>query len=314
MRLVLCFGVVIFLLGLVSSNTAFAQQDAQYTHYMFNSLAFNPGYAGTRGALNFTALGRFQWVGVEGAPKTFVLSGHSPITNQNMGVGGWVETDRIGVHNRTSLFGNYAYHLPVSEQNALSLGLTAGFWHYASNWGNAGNILNPDDPNAINESSKILPNFGLGAFFYGENYYAGLSAPHILAQKLDEIALEAKQFLHLYLTGGYLFPLSEKLQLMPTALVKMTPNSSPVTFDVNANLIFDNKFGIGVGYRNSDAIDVMLQFNHKQLRIGYAYDLTLSQLKTFGSGSHEIMLGIDLGNKGNDDFGSDGKVLSPRFF
>ena len=297
---------------MLDSERATAQQDAEYTQYMFNSLVLNPAYAGSRDALSATAIYRHQWAGMDGAPRTLSLGGHSPIGDR-VGVGLFLENDRIGVHNRFSLFGSYAYKIPVAADGNLSLGLQAGILSYASNWANLPNIQDPTDPNFQGQQSKLLPNFGIGAYYYTDRYYVGLSVPHLLANNLDDISPQAKQYMHYFLTGGMVFDINSDLKLKPSILIKHVPSLSPLEADLNVSLLFRDALWVGMGYRTADALLFLLEYQFPTgLRIGYSYDLTLTKLSGFNSGSHEIMLGIDL------DTGSGGnsiqKVLSPRYF
>ncbi len=310
---------IIFSLLLFTAFTgAFAQQDAQYTQYMFNSMVINPAYAGSLDATSITAIYRHQWVGMAGAPRTFAASVHSPIVDK-MGLGFFLENDVIGVHNRLSAYGSYAYHLPVGESTKLSLGLSAGMLYYTSDWSKAPDILNPDDPQFTGTSSKVLPNFGVGAFFYDDNYYAGISVPHLLAAKMEAADTSisiSKYDQHIFLTGGYVFELSPSLKMKPAVLLKMVPGKAPVEADINLNFLIKDAIGLGAGFHTGTGIAFLAQyFFNNGLRLGYAYDYNLNQLSGFNSGSHEIMLGWDIARKKSDRTPEEKeKVLSPRFF
>lgn len=307
------FIAVLLMLGV--SADIFAQQDSEYTHYMFNSLVLNPGYAGSRGALSGTAIYRHQWAGITGAPRTFSLAGHSPF-GERVGVGLYMESDRVGVHNRLSLFGSYAYRIPIAADGNLSLGIQAGFRNYVSDWNDSDlNIQNTSDPSLSGKQSKLLPNFGLGAYYYTERYYVGLSIPHLIDNKLDKVQELAKEYKHYFLTGGVVLDISPTVKFKPSVLLKSVPAVAPLEVDINLNFLFQDALWAGVGYRTADALLFMLEYQFANgLRLGYSYDLTLTQLGAHNSGSHEIMLGWDLAGGLGGGGGDGDKVLSPRFF
>lgn len=292
-----------------------AQQQAEYTQYMFNNLAFNPAYAGSRGTLSAVAIYRMQWVGIDGAPRSFSINGHD-LLGEKHGVGLHIENDKIGVHNRLSLFGNYAFHIPLNQAVHLSIGTTAGVFNYRSNWSEQP-PKDVNDPIIAENTNKWMPNFGLGAHLYSEKYYVGLSVPRLLSNKLNDVTsgnltLESKEYLHAWLTAGYVFDISDNVRFKPSTLVKVAKNA-PVEADINASFLFNNAFWAGITYRTGDSVDLLLEYNFKNgLRIGYAYDLTTTKLSGYNSGSHEIMLGYDLTHK--PKAGDENKVLSPRFF
>lgn len=299
---------VLTLLFTLLSIGAIAQQDAQYTQYMFNMLSVNPAYAGSRNAISPMLIFRKQWVGIEKSPLSFAASIHAPM-RENMGIGLYLENDIIGVHNRFTAMGSYAYQIPIGTQGAkLALGLQAGVLHYTSDWAQA-SIQQPGDPVIDQNTSKLLPNFGLGAYYFAERYYVGFSIPHLLDSTLDNVTETASQYKHYFLSGGMVFDLSSSLKLKPTILIKSVPGYAPLEADINANLLIKDMFWVGLGYRTGDAINALLQYNMKNgFRVGYAYDFTLSKLNNYTSGSHEIMLGWDFGSRKID------KILSPRYF
>lgn len=301
----------------LSGLNLYAQQDAQYTQYMFNGLVINPAYAGTRGAVSLTAIYRHQWAGFAGAPRSVSASIHSPVGNK-MGLGFFLENDKIGVHNRLSAYGSYAYRIPINDATQLSLGLDAGLLYYSSDWTQAPNPVNPDDPQFANNVSRVLPNFGLGAYWYSDRYYVGLSVPHLLSSRLDDpdaLNYVSKYDMHLFLTGGVVFDLSESVKLKPTILLKSIPAKAPIEVDANINFLFNDAFWAGVGYHSGTGIAAILQYQFaNNLRIGYAYDFNLNNLAPTNSGSHEIMLGWDFARNSPKAPKDKGKVLSPRYF
>lgn len=306
--------LLVFCCLLASYTLAFAQQDAQYTMYFFNSLAYNPAYAGSVGLTSLTAIYRHQWAGFDGAPRTFAASIHSPIANQKMGLGFMLENDRLGIHNRLSAFGSYAYHIPMNDKVKLSLGLNAGMLYYTSNWADAPNPIDITDPNFQNTQTKVLPNIGLGAYLYSERYYVGLSVPHLLEGTLDNISALSKYDRHYFLTGGVVIDLNDKLRFKPSALLKYVPNA-PLEADINLSFLLNDALWLGAAFHTGTGIAVpIIQYQFKNgLRLGYSYDYNLNGLAGSNSGSHEVMLGWDFAgnNKGGN---AKDKVLSPRFF
>jgi type IX secretion system PorP/SprF family membrane protein len=301
--------VAVALLG--SIGPAFGQQDAQYSQYMFNQLSYNPAYAGSREALSATMVLRRQWLGFEGGPTTGNINVHAPIFNERHGLGFNFEHDRIGVTQQSNLAFSYAYRIPVSK-GFLSLGLDAGLLQYKVNFAE----INPVDQDPSKPSvnvSALLPRAGAGAYFYTNKFYAGVSAPNLLAGRYfgssNQTAgqLASKQSMHLFGMLGAILPLGNAVSFRPSGVVKYAAGA-PMQIDLNATLFFAKVIGVGVGYRNTDAMIFMLEYQSKRrFRAGYAYDMTLSPLRTVTSGSHELMIGIDLGwGKAN--------FMTPRYF
>lgn len=297
---------VLFWLGFLGLQSVFAQQDAQYTQYMFNTLVINPAYAGSREAVSILGIYRNQWTGFDGSPTSIAASVHSPIGDK-LGLGLFLEADKIGVHQRLSAYTSYAYKIAMGS-GFLSLGLQAGVLQYSSDWSELPEVLDPDDPNFVADNSKLLPNFGLGVYYYTEQFFVGASVPHLLESGIDEISELAVQERHYWLTAGVAIPLNEKLKLQPSLLMRSVPSIAPVNVDVNVSLIINDIFRVGAGYRSSQAVLFMLEYQQDKLRVGYSYDLGMSTLADYHSGTHEIMVGLDLPNNLLQ------KVQSPRFF
>ncbi|MGB0929266.1 MAG: PorP/SprF family type IX secretion system membrane protein [Chitinophagales bacterium] len=297
--LILC----LIFLGLQS---VFAQQDAQYTQYMFNTLVINPAYAGSRDAVSILGIYRNQWTGFNGSPTSFAASVHSPV-GEKLGLGLFLESDQIGVHQRLSAYTAYAYKIALGG-GYLSLGLQAGVLQYSSDWSELPEVLDPDDPIFLADNSKLLPNFGLGVYYYSEQFFVGVSVPHLLEGNIDEVSELAMQDRHYWATAGVAIPLNDNLKVQPSLLVRMVPSIAPVNIDANLSLIINNIFRVGAGYRSSQAVLFMLEYQQDKLRVGYSYDLGLSSLADYHSGSHEIMVGLDLPTNKLQ------KVQSPRFF
>ncbi|MGJ8734946.1 MAG: PorP/SprF family type IX secretion system membrane protein [Cellulophaga sp.] len=299
------------------SLQSFAQQDPQFTQYMYNMSIINPAYATAQESiLNLGGLYRTQWVGVEGAPKTGTFFAHTPI-NEKIEMGISFTNDNIGdVVSENNIYADFAYVLRVGFQAKLSLGLKAGFTLFDVNFDGfnlqSGNVSTDV---AFNENvNKTFPNLGIGAFYFTENYYIGLSAPNLLTTKHIEtengIKSTGVQDIHYFLTGGYVFDINRDLKFKPAFMAKSV-RGAPLAVDITANVLFNDRFEVGLGYRLDDAISGLASFRvTPDLKIGYAYDFTTSNLGDFNSGSHEIFILFDI-----DLFGLKGGYdRSPRFF
>ena len=302
---------VIWLMGFVMLS----QQDPQYTQYMYNMSVINPAYAtDTPGAINLGAIYRTQWVGSVGGPTTGSFFAHTSIINRLEG-GISIVHDEIGdVVKQTNAFADVNYVIPVSEKSKLSFGIKAGATFFSTNFN--GFVYSDPEPDAAfaNNLSKTFPNIGIGAYYFGEQYYVGLSAPNLLKSKhLDSdsgiIAAGAEE-LHMFLTAGYVFNINENLKLKPAFMTKAVAGA-PLSLDLTANVLFNNFVEVGAGYRFDDSFSGLFNIRiTPSLRVGYAYDYTISNLGKFNSGSHEVMILFDINslipNKGYDK--------SPRFF
>ncbi|TGV00921.1 PorP/SprF family type IX secretion system membrane protein [Flavivirga rizhaonensis] len=299
------------------SFQSFAQQDPQFTQYMYNMSIINPAYATADEAiLNLGGLYRTQWVGVEGAPKTGTFFAHTPI-NEKIEMGISFSNDNIGdIVNENNIYADFAYILPVGFEAKLSLGIKAGVTLFDVNFDGfnlqSGNVSTDV---AFNENiSKTFPNLGIGAFYFTENYYIGLSAPNLLTTKHIETENGVKstgvQDIHYFLTGGYVFNINRDVKFKPAFMAKSV-RGAPLSLDITANVLFNNRFEAGLGYRLDDAISGLVSFRvTPELKIGYAYDFTTTNLGDFNSGSHEIFILFDI-----DLFGLKGGYdRSPRFF
>jgi type IX secretion system PorP/SprF family membrane protein len=301
--------IILGTLAILSINFIYSQQDPQYTQYMYNMHIVNPAYAGSEGTLNIGLLHRTQWVGLDGAPKTTVAAINAPI-KKNIGMGLSVFADEIGPVKEQNVFLDVSYTIQTSDYANLAFGLKGGFTFLDANLStlDLGDDI-PDDlfNNDINDS---YANFGAGAFYYTDHFYAGLSMPNILNQfhlnRKGGIISSASEKMHYYLTSGYVFEMNDNLKLKPSVLLKGV-EGAPLSIDVAGNVLINNKFELGVSWRIDDSLNALMNVEvAKGFRIGYAYDYTLSNLGDFSSGSHEIILLINISNSRNG--------LSPRFF
>lgn len=293
---------------------ATAQQDPEYTHYMYNMSVVNPAYAtGVPAMMNFGGMYRTQWVGAVGAPKTFTFFGHTAI-NDKIETGLSLISDDIGdgAKKENNFYADFAYILNLGGKNKLSLGLKAGFSTIQTNF-NGFRFTDPQTDAAFAENVNVTrPNIGVGAYYFRDNLYVGISAPNLLSSKHIEeksgISSYGSEKIHTFLTAGYVFQVSDKVKLKPAFMSKIVPGG-PLTLDLTANVLYNEKFELGAAYRLDDAVSILANINiTPTLRVGYAYDYTLTNLGQFNSGTHEIMLLFDL------DLLGKGFDKSPRFF
>jgi len=285
-----------------------AQQLPQFTQYMYNTISVNPAYAGSRDGFSLTALNRNQWVGIEGAPRTQTLSIHSPLRNERIGVGLSVINDKTGYENYTYIYGDISYTIPVGRETTLSFGIKGGFSYYDLDEDLFTDPQVMDDPFFRDQFNKWTPNVGAGLYLSAQNWYVGLSAPKFINNDNNDfnqyVALEQ---VHYYLTGGYVFDLNDTWKLRPTALAKAT-SGAPLSVDISATTIYDEKLYLGATYRIDDAIGAFVDLRvFEPLRIGYAYEYSISDLRPYTSGSHEIILIYEFRFRNT-------RYKSPRFF
>ena len=313
--LAICIGFCLF-----GNQEAQAQQDARYSHYMFNGLVLNPAYAGKVGGLSLLALYRTQWVGLQGAPRTIALSGHTALgQRKQVGVGGWLEYDQIGVHDRFRLYGTYAYKIPVGAAGTLSLGVQGGALFLNSKFTQ---VQSAPEAGVIDQVfredlSQVLPNFGVGTYYHTNRFYLGLSAPHLLNNTINtngdaQLSRVARQYRHYLLTGGLVLPVGS-IDIMPSFLVKAIPGDAPIQADLNLNAFINRFLWLGASFRldqspEPESLDFIAGVQLKSgMRISFAYDLTLSMLNNKHNGSYEVILGYDFQGKGK-------RLITPRYF
>jgi type IX secretion system PorP/SprF family membrane protein len=304
---------IIGLLIMLFSLSGFAQQDAQYTQYMYNTVVVNPAYAGSRQAMSIFALHRNQWVGIEGAPVTNSFSINTPISESKVGLGLSFVNDQIGPSEENNIAVDFSYTIPVSENYKMSFGLKG-----------SANLLNvdftkldqyPGDPIfEDNIDNKFSPNIGIGFYLHSDKSYIGISAPNLIeTEHFDGSATSsssshiATEKINYYLIAGHVFDLSPSLKLKPSLQTKYV-QGAPLQVDVSANFMIEEKFVAGLAYRWSAAMSAMVGFQASDSWfIGYSYDFDTTDLADYNSGSHEIFLRFELFNKYD-------KIISPRFF
>lgn len=321
---------------------ASAQQDPMFTKYMFNSLVFNPAYAGSQGYMSARLLHRGQWIqGIDGAPTTQSLTLHSPL-NEKIGLGLSIINDAIGPTNTMTANAAYAYHIPF-KKGKLSVAIQGGGMYWRANW----NKLKAKDPNDHFEEDPtptlFLPNFGAGLYYYTDKYYLGFSVPHLINYDMNKMGADrdqsiksAKLYRHYYFTAGAAFPINPAIVFKPSILVKnigffgeFNPSDNldrpgaPTEIDIDASFFLYETLWVGASFRSAigafyneddprrssfDSADLWMSYYLKNgLRIGAAYDFPLNKLQPSTVGSFEVMLGFDFAFKLD-------KIVTPRYF
>ena len=302
------------LIGLGSFSLQ-AQQVPMFTHYMYNTLSINPAYAGSRQAFSITGLHRSQWVGFSGAPITQTLTMHSP-AGEHVGLGLSLMNDRIGPVNTTSIFGSFAYIMKLTEKSKLALGLSGGANILQAEL-NKIDVVDESDPVFIATNSKTMPNFGFGAYYSMERFYAGVSIPNLLENNYLSTTLDngtqslAKERRHYFFIAGAMLDLTENgnLAFRPTTLVKYV-YAAPAQVDLTAAFILRKKLLLGAMWRSDDAVGALIGLDlSEQLYVGYSFDYSFG-VRTFkyNQGSHEVVLRYDF------IFTSKKQIISPRYF
>ncbi|OQX97019.1 MAG: hypothetical protein B6I20_13555 [Bacteroidetes bacterium 4572_117] len=306
---------ILFTLGLSLINfVLLAQQDAMFTHYMFNTIAINPAYAGSRDAFTITGLHRSQWVDFEGAPTTQTLTMHTPIPLKNAGVGLSFVNDKIGPTNTTSFYADFSYKIKINKKANLAFGFKAGVNLFFGDLTSL-SLISPNDPAfTADKQSKLLPNFGFGLYYFTDKYYAGLSVPKLLENDFSNNSVSGSVDLgseekHYFFIAGAVLSLNESFKLKPTTFVKVT-NAAPIEADLTGTLIYNDKFWLGAMFRTGDAMGVLVGMNITDvLAVGYSFDWSYTnKTAVYNKGSHEIMLRYDL------IFSNEKKIYSPRYF
>jgi type IX secretion system PorP/SprF family membrane protein len=306
------FTIAFALMILVSAH---AQQDPQYTQYMYTMTVINPAYAGSQENLAIGLLYRSQWVGIDDSPKSATFSANSPV-GKNVGVGLSIVSDKVGPVEENNVFADFSYTLQLGGEHRLAFGVKTGATFQKiglfSDIGN-GYVPDPGDEAFSENTNNTYFNVGAGVFYYTDNYYVSFSIPNMLTNTYLDVSNNGQAYkygsenMHYFLSAGYVFNLSENTKFKPSFMLKSAINT-PASLDVSANFLFFEKFEIGATYRLDDSVGAMANFAiTPEIRIGYAYDYVTSALNVTTSGSHEIMLLFDL------NFPK--KVsISPRFF
>lgn len=303
-------GLMVILTGM----QCLAQQEAMYTHYMFNTQGVNPAFAGSRPAFSVTTLHRSQWSVIPGHPVTQTLAMQTPLRRENMGLGLSLYNDRLGPERTTSVFGDYAYTIRVNEVSTLSMGIKAGISMHSINY-NELYTEQPDDPLMRNrENSHWLPNVGFGLYYRHESFFAGFSIPHMMQQNfLSNSVIGGARFAlkqrHYYFIAGTAIDISEDVIVVPTTYVKMT-RGAPAELDLTTNFLFYERFMLGVMFRTRDALGVLAGLRiTSQWMLCYSYDWTvINNIPNNNFGSHEVVLRYDF------IFNDNHRITSPTHF
>lgn len=300
--------------------SATAQQDAQYTQFMFNKIAFNPAYAGSHKAPCLSGIYRTQWVNLDGAPVSQNVNFHMPLFNNRVGVGLSIYHDKIGPTNTWNYAMQYAYRAKIGKGD-LSFGVQGQIRDYQVDWRDVKSVHSGDALYGFREDSKMIPNFGFGIYYGRENFYAGVSMPRLLNNDLTfqydgniqntDFSKEARHFFGM---AGFILPTSDAVKLKPAILIKYAANA-PLDIDLHGGVIFYDKINIGATYRiggfqgnAGESIDFVLQMVFTdRLKAGIAYDYTLSDIRTYQSGTYELMLEYCIQSKQRG-------TTNPRFF
>lgn len=299
----------------IVSIGAQAQQDPMYTHYMYNTLAVNPAYAGSREALTVTALHRSQWLDFNGAPMTQTLTLHSPILSKNIGVGLAASNDRVGPINNTMITGSLAYIMRLTKKSKLAFGLSGGINVLQANLTGLSLDQQNDPTFSNNIRNRVTPNFGAGAYYSRERFYVGISSPNLIQNNYSSfdnvggVTLNGKAIRHYFFIAGAVFNMTNNLAFKPTTLVKFTMGA-PIQADFTASFIIMKKFLLGAMYRTGDSFGALFGLDiNEQFHIGYSFDWSFG-LRTakYNQGSHEIMLRYDF------IFSGKKQIHSPRYF
>lgn len=306
--------LVLILFIVLFNSLSFAQQDAQYTQYMYNTISVNPGYAGSRDVLSLTGLYRTQWVGLEGAPKTMTFSGHSPLRNEKLGLGVSIVRDQIWIQDETYLDIDFSYTINTSDNGQLAFGIKAGahLLNIDFTKTNPENSTDDDFDIANNVDNKFSPNVGFGIYYHTEKFYIGYSAPTLLKTKyyeddINSISYLAKDRVNHYLIAGYVFDLSSSVKFKPAILFKAV-QGAPLQADLSGNFLVNDKLTLGLAYRWDASLSGLIGFQLSEgIMMGYAYDWETTELNNYNSGSHEFFLRFEFRS-------SKEGIVSPRFF
>lgn len=300
---------LLWLLVSFSGWYAVAQQNPEYTQYMYNTITVNPGYTGSVGTLEANLLLRKQWVNIDGAPQTGTVGIHSPIGNKKIGLGLNIISDELGPSSEQTVTGNMSYAIDLGVNTKLAFGLKAGARMLNIDW-SKGRFYNANDVLLNNNiNNKLMPTIGSGAYMYSNKWYVGLSVPSFLRYDFYDDVQESvvSDKLHYYFIGGYVFDLSDAVKFKPSVLVKAV-SGSPLATDFSANFLLQEKVTLGASYRMDDSVSALvgLQFA-KDFFIGYSFDYTVTELNKYNDGTHEVILRYQMPQKSTT-------IKSPRFF
>ena len=294
------------------SKQLFAQTEPMYSQYMFNMLGVNPAYAGKREATSLNFFQRRQWIGLAGAPQTTSVSLDGSINDQKIGWGVQFYDDRLGVEKASGANTMMSTHVQISDEGILSGGLSLGLMNYRIDLMNVQGRYTPSDPAFYSNFNKWIPNVGLGLYYSTNKFYAGISIPNVLRSRLSAFdvmnsGIQKVNSTHLFFNSGFVFDLNDDVTIKPSIMLKAV-GGAPIQADLNTNVWLKDIIGLGFSYRTGDAMIGMVETQiTENFRMGYGYDMTLSPLKYYNNGSHELMIRYEFGNLKS-------KVKSTRYF
>lgn len=299
----------LLLLYIFCPFTIKAQQDPEYTQYMYNTMSVNSAYAGSTGTLEASLLHRSQWVGIDGAPQTQAFAIHSPMRNDKVGLGFSLVNDKLGPSNELYIDGNFSYSIAFANERKLAFGLKAGMRILNVDW-SRGRYNDPIDV-LLNENidNKMKPSIGAGLYYYSDKWYIGASVPSFIrGDYYDDVeeAIDYDRF-HYYFIGGYVFNFSDNLKFKPAFMLKAV-SGAPMSADISANFLIQEKFTLGASHRLGDSVSALAGFQvTNSIYLGYAFDYTVTDLNKYNDGSHEFILRYQFQKKSQ-------QIKSPRFF
>jgi type IX secretion system PorP/SprF family membrane protein len=303
--------IIILVVLIIGTEFSYSQQLPQFTQYMYNTIAINPAYAGSREVMSIVALGRNQWAGFNGGPQTQTLSINSPLRNEKIGLGLSLINDKAGYENFTYVYGAFSYTINTGGSTKVSFGINAGATYYklADELYNGTEI--DQDPYFDDRLNRWNPNLGAGIYVHADRWYVGFSVPRFINHDLNnQTEYKALETIHYYLTAGYVFNLGESVKFKPSTLWKYTAGA-PISVDWTANFLFIEKLWLGASYRNNGdqaAFGALIDFQvAPQFRVGYTYEVPTGEIRPYTSGSQEILLMYEFRNTKR-------KLKSPRYF
>jgi len=296
MKIVKNYKILIVFMLLFGGIQTMAQQIPHYSQFWFNDFVTNPAFAGTKPYYQAKSNNRYQWVGINDAPKTFILSAFGPEKNKDMGYGLQLISDVTGPTSRLGIYGSYAYNLRLKDDIRISLGLSVGFMQYKID-GSQITTHEANDPSLGTEVyAELVPDADFGFLIYGKNWHGGLVAKQLFNYhlKLDDVESLGMNTLktHFFAHGAYRYDIDDDWAVEPYALLKFL-YPTPLQIDLGARGIWKKMAWLGISWRSSDAIAFMIGYEYEeQISFGYSYDITTSNLRTASSGTHEIMIGF----------------------
>lgn len=293
-----CIVLCLIAMSVLFGSRAVAQQLQQFSQFQFANISFNPAFAGTDEYFNAMAIHRSQWTGINDAPRTYLMGLHAPSASRKMGFGGTLYTDAVGPTRRTGAQGAYSYHLQVTENSKVSLGVSFGFTQFSLD-GSQITLREQGDRAALpGMVSEFKPDASFGALWYSSKWYVGLSANQILNNRLDLFPgdSEGRMAVHYFATAAYKFDLNDNFQVEPATLIKFV-SPMPPQVDLTARFIYKGNLWLGGSYRSSDAASVYAGYNIMDyLTLGYSYDISTSDIRTYAESTHEVFIAVRFGS------------------